>query len=219
MLRLHALVVAHVSLKLPLATRTPLAETKAMKIYTKTGDHGETGLFGGPRVRKDHPRIEAFGEVDELNSTLGVARAASLPTDLDVTLQRVQHELFAVGAELASPQPEKFAVPQVGDHEAARLEQEIDQLEQHLSPLTQFILPSGCEASVRLQAARSICRRAERRVVELIDHSGEAVSERVVRYLNRLSDYLFVAARYANHCAKVAEEPWQKPGGGDTPEG
>jgi cob(I)alamin adenosyltransferase len=184
-----------------------------MKIYTKTGDHGETGLFGGPRVRKDHPRIEAFGEVDELNSMLGLARAADLPAEVEVTLLRVQHELFSVGSELASPHPEKLDVPQVGDQEAALLEEAIDQLEGDLEPLTQFILPSGCEASVRLQVARTICRRAERSVVTLIDRAEVEVSERLVRYLNRLSDYLFVAARFANQRAGIADQPWQKPGG------
>jgi len=182
-----------------------------MKIYTKTGDHGETGLFGGPRVRKTHRRIEAFGEVDELNSHLGFARAAEQPAAIEATLRRVQHELFAIGAELASPQPEKYDVPQIGDHEAAVLEHEIDKLEESLQPLTEFILPAGCEASVRLQIARSVCRRAERRVVDLVDETGGEVSERTIRYLNRLSDYLFVAARYANHSASVTEEPWQKP--------
>ena len=182
-----------------------------MKIYTKTGDQGETGLFGGPRVRKDHPRIEAFGAVDELNAMLGVARATELPAEVEQTLHRVQHELFSVGSELATTEPEKYQLPQVGDVQAALLEQEIDQLESHLPPLTMFILPSGCEASVRIQLARTICRRAERRVVELMEQAEQPISERIVCYLNRLSDYLFVAARYTNHTAGVTDEPWEKP--------
>ena len=181
-----------------------------MKIYTKTGDHGETGLFGGPRVRKDHCRIEAFGDVDEVNCLLGLARAMALPPEIEATLQRVQHELFALGAELATPEPEKHQVPQVGDHAVALLEQEIDRLEEQLPPLTQFILPSGCEASVRVHTARTVCRRAERRVVALVD-ADSSVSERSIRYLNRLSDYLFVAARFTNLRAGVEEVPWQKP--------
>ena len=181
-----------------------------MKIYTKTGDQGETGLFAGPRVRKDNVRIEAYGAVDELNAFLGLARAQKLPPKVEDCLARVQNELFAVGAELATPDPVKHGTAIIGPRHAEALERAIDALEEHLPPLRQFILPAGSPAAVYLHVARGICRRAERRVVTLAG-VDLAPFQNVVTYLNRLSDYLFVAARAANQAAGEAEIPWDKP--------
>lgn len=182
-----------------------------MKIYTKTGDAGETGLFAGARVRKDDVRIEAYGTVDELNAVLGLARAEALPPEIDQTLQRVQSELFSVGAELATPEPEKHGTALVGDAHVVLLEKAIDSLEAGLPPLKQFILPAGSKGAATLHVARGVCRRAERRVVTLADAPDAQISPRIIRYLNRLGDYLFVAARFANQEAKMVETKWQKP--------
>jgi cob(I)alamin adenosyltransferase len=182
-----------------------------VKIYTKTGDAGDTGLFAGARVRKDDVRIEAYGTVDELNAVIGLARAELLPPEIEQTLERVQSELFSVGAELATPEPEKHGTALVGDAHSTLLEQAIDRLEAGLPPLKQFVLPSGCKGAAALHVARGVCRRAERRVVTLANSPGVAVSARIVRYLNRLGDYLFVAARFANQEAKAMETKWQKP--------
>lgn len=182
-----------------------------MKIYTKTGDSGETGLFAGPRVRKDDVRIEAYGAVDELNAALGLARAEPLPAEVEQTLARVQSELFAVGAELATPEPEKHGTALVGDGHVAALEQAIDSLETALPPLKNFILPAGSRGAAAIHLARGICRRAERRVITLAATANAPVSPRIIRYLNRLGDYLFVAARYVNRQAGGTETPWQRP--------
>jgi len=182
-----------------------------MKIYTKTGDTGETGLFAGARVRKDDARIEAYGTVDELNAVIGLARAESLPAEIDHTLQRVQSELFSVGAELATPEPQKHGTALVGDAQIELLERAIDSLEAGLAPLRHFILPGGSRGAATLHVARGVCRRAERRVVTLFHQPGVEVSERIIRYLNRLGDYLFVAARFANWEAKAVETQWQRP--------
>ncbi len=181
-----------------------------MKIYTKTGDRGQTGLFAGPRVRKDDSRIEAYGAVDELNAFLGLARSQNLPAEIEACLSRVQNELFAVGAELATPDPTKHGTAMIGPAHAETLEKAIDALEINLPPLKQFILPAGAVAAAQLHVARGICRRAERRVVTLAgdDFAG---FQNVLVYLNRLGDYLFVAARYANHAAGAREVPWNKP--------
>lgn len=179
-----------------------------MKIYTKTGDDGDTGLFGGPRVRKDHPRIEAYGTVDELNAVLGLVRTQSLPTDVDGLLERVQNELFDLGAELATPEPGKFGMTSIGEPQSSRLETAIDQFEAELEPLKQFILPGGTPAAAYLHLARTVCRRAERMLVSL-DHSEE-ISPGTIVYLNRLSDLLFVAARLVNHRAGTPDVPWKK---------
>ena len=187
-----------------------------MKIYTGTGDQGQTGLYGGGRIRKDDARIEAYGAVDELNAALGLARTEPLPTEIDQCLLRVQNDLFSVGAELATPAPEKHGTALVGDTQSTALEEAIDALEQHLPPLKQFILPAGNRGSCLLHLARGVCRRAERRVVTLANRpddsiSGGHVSERIIRYLNRLADYLFVAARYANQQSGAVELVWEKP--------
>lgn len=181
-----------------------------MKIYTKTGDDGTTGLYGGGRVRKDDVRIEAFGAVDELNAALGVARAESLPEVIDRVLMRVQNELFDLGAELATVQPSVQGLAVVGEREIGGLEAAIDQFDAGLAPLKAFILPAGTRAAAVLHLARTICRRAERRVLTLIAQAGERVSPQTVVYLNRLSDLLFVLARAANVAAGRGDVEWQK---------
>lgn len=181
-----------------------------MKIYTKTGDDGDTGLFGGPRVRKDAPRIEAYGTVDELNAVLGLARAEGLPADVDGLLARIQNELFDLGAELATPEPERLGDLRLGPADIAGLEAAIDRHEADLAPLKTFILPGGTRAAASLHLARTVCRRAERRVVSLA--ADEPVSRHLVVYLNRLSDLLFVLARTANRAAGGADIPWSKRG-------
>jgi cob(I)alamin adenosyltransferase len=185
-----------------------------VKIYTKTGDAGDTGLFGGPRVRKSDPRVEAYGDVDELNAAIGVARAAVEDPDLDAELSRIQAELFCVGAELATPHDARArsVIPQVDAAWTARLEAAIDAWEKELPPLTRFVLPGGTRTAAALHVARTVCRRAERRAVAL---AAEAeVDARVLAYLNRLSDLLFVAARVANRRARRDEPTWDPSRGG-----
>jgi cob(I)alamin adenosyltransferase len=179
-----------------------------MKIYTKTGDAGDTGLFGGPRVGKDDVRVEAYGAVDELNAAIGVARARDADGELDALLAAAQDHLFAIGAELATPPGAKAhsAVPPIETAWASALEAAIDRFEAELPPLRQFVLPGGSPLAADLHLARAVCRRAERRVVAL--HRAAAVAPEVLAYLNRLSDFLFVAARLANHRAGAAEVPW-----------
>ena len=179
-----------------------------MKIYTKTGDTGETGLWGGLRIAKDAARVQAYGTVDECNAALGVARASGVEAGLDAILARIQDQLFVVGADLATP-GEATNIPRIGAEEIGFLEQSIDVLEEQLEPLKQFILPGGTPAAAQLHLARTICRRAERWVVGLARE--EMLSEHVGVYLNRLSDCLFVVARAANARAGVADVPWKKP--------
>lgn len=183
-----------------------------MKIYTKTGDRGDTGLLGGPRVRKDAPRIEAYGTVDELNSCLGLVRCEALPAEVDAILEKVQHELFDLGAELATPNFPDQAMRTRRQGQIAFLEGAIDWAEQELPPLKAFILPAGSRAACLLHLARTVCRRAERRVVHLLDEPGEAVADTAVVYLNRLSDLLFVLARLVNQREGGSDTPWHKPG-------
>jgi cob(I)alamin adenosyltransferase len=180
-----------------------------MKIYTKTGDDGSTGLFGGGRVRKSDARIECYGTVDELNAALGVAVVVA-PAGLADSLRRVQNELFVVGAHLATPEdsPHTGSLPLLDDAMIGRLEMEIDNAEAELEPLRQFILPGGDEAAARLHLARTVCRRAERVLVEFA--MDRPVSPTIVTYLNRLSDWLFVMARLANKRAGVADRAWEK---------
>jgi cob(I)alamin adenosyltransferase len=179
-----------------------------VKIYTKTGDAGETGLFGGPRVRKSDHRVEAYGEVDELNAALGSARASVEDPELDRHLARIQDELFCVGAELATPHGAKArsAIPPVEPGWIERLEAAIDAWEAELPPLRQFVLPGGTRTAAALHVARCVCRRAERRVVALA--SEAEVAPVTLAYLNRLSDFLFLAARLANHRARRGETLW-----------
>ena len=187
------------------------AKRGQMKIYTKTGDQGETGLFAGPRVLKNHPRIEAFGSVDELNSMLGVIRVEPLPDDVDTLVGRIQNELFALGAELATPEPALQNHPIIEVEHIKALESEIDRLEAGLLPLKEFILPGGSRAAALLHLARAICRRSERRVVHLRHTDSHAISDNMVIYLNRLSDLLFVLARSINAASGVVDIAWKKP--------
>lgn len=179
-----------------------------MKIYTRTGDDGSTGLLGGIRVGKDDPRIVAYGAVDELNAQLGVCRAAGLAAAIDDVVARLQHEMFMLGAELASPQGPPAGMEALGDAAIARLEATIDEFESTLPPLRQFILPGGSPAGASLHVARCVCRRAEQGIVAL--SRGAHVRAEAIRYLNRVSDLLFVLSRAANAAAGVGDVPWEK---------
>ncbi len=175
------------------------------KIVTRTGDAGETGLGDGSRVAKDSVRIDAIGNVDELNSTVGLLIAAGLPDELAALLTDVQHDLFDLGGELSIPGHSALAEVRV-----AALEDAVERLNQALSPLKEFILPGGSEGAARAHVARTVCRRAERGLVALARADGEAaVSGISRRYLNRLSDLLFVLARSLNHRAGRADVLWQ----------
>jgi cob(I)alamin adenosyltransferase len=176
-----------------------------MKIYTRTGDDGTTALFSGGRVSKTHLRVEAYGTVDELNSLLGVARAAGARGD--AWLSQIQRQLFQVGADLATPQDARSEwVVRVDAAAVSWLEQAIDAMTAELPPLTQFILPGGTLVAAQLHVARTVCRRAERLVVAL--GTQEPIGDEVVPYLNRLSDFLFTLARWENLKAGTTEEPW-----------
>jgi cob(I)alamin adenosyltransferase len=186
-----------------------------MKIYTRTGDEGETGLFGGGRVRKDHARVEAYGAIDELNSFLGFAigelqREAC--GDLAGHLRILQSDLFSIGGSLAAPVPEEGGratshLPALPTERTRQMERWIDLAEEELEPLGEFILPGGTEAAARLHLARTVCRRAERRVISL--SALARVESSVVPYLNRLSDLLFTLARVANRRASIADIKWR----------
>ena len=181
-----------------------------MKIYTRGGDRGETGLLGGVRVSKDVLRLEVCGSIDELNGWLGLVRAESLPDALSQLLGRLQHELFVVGAELAAPNPGARRIGTIGPPHVETIEREIDGYEATLSALREFILPGGSRAAAALHVARSVCRRAERRLVTLAHSEPEAVPSELLVYLNRLGDLLFVLARAANVAAGVPDVPWKK---------
>jgi cob(I)alamin adenosyltransferase len=186
-----------------------------MRIYTRAGDDGSTGLYGGARVSKADLRVAAYGAVDELNCHLGWARAAGLPDDLDEALDRAQAECFRVGAHLASVPGKDPGVPPVGAAEITVIEREIDACEATRAPLKAFVLPGGCEGAARLHLCRAACRRAEREVVVLAQ--TEPVDPAIVRWLNRLSDLLFVQARVANREAGVADVPWAGRDGAERP--
>jgi cob(I)alamin adenosyltransferase len=177
-----------------------------VKIYTKTGDSGETSLFDGTRVRKTDPRVAAYGDVDEVQASLGMVRAAGLPADLDEMCVTLQRDLFALGARLADPshkiaaRVEKIVIDETS---VTRLEGWIDRLDTEIPPLRHFILSDGCPAGAALHLSRTVCRRAERAVLSL-----GGVEPIVLIYLNRLSDLLFTMARAANHRAGSAETPW-----------
>ena len=180
----------------------------AVKIYTKTGDAGDTSLFDNSRVSKADARVDAYGEVDEVNACLGAAIAAGLDSDIAIVLQGVQKDLFAVGARLADPASRiagRVTKAAVTTQQIEALELTIDRLDAELPPLRRFILPGGSPAGALLHLARTVCRRAERRVVAL---GAASVAPAVVIYLNRLSDLLFVMARAANHRAGVPETEW-----------
>ncbi len=179
-----------------------------VKLYTKTGDRGETSFLGGARVRKSDPRVEAYGAVDELNAFVGFASATGVDPDILDMLTTIQRELFALGARLADPADrvaggiEKAAL---GSSDIERLEQWIDRLDDELPPLRRFILAGGCPAGAVLHVARTVCRRAERRIVAL---ESPPVEPLLIAYINRLSDLLFVVARAVNHRAGANEKEW-----------
>ncbi|MBI5928495.1 MAG: cob(I)yrinic acid a,c-diamide adenosyltransferase [Chloroflexi bacterium] len=181
-----------------------------MKIYTKTGDGGETSLFAAGRVSKDHLRLHAYGTVDELNTVLGLARALGLDRELDTLVGRIQMELFHVGADLATPMDAQATwLVRVDESMVTALEAEMDRLDEILEPLKNFIVPGGTAGAATLHQARTVCRRAERWVVSL--HKEEPIGPFVLRYLNRLSDWLFVVARAANAKAGVGDIAWHSP--------
>jgi len=188
--------------------RTSAPIISRVKIYTKTGDAGETSLFDNTRVSKADARVDAYGEVDELNACLGSARAAGTDADLDAVLEAIQRDLFALGARLADPSSrlaERVTKAAIAPVDVERLEQTIDRLEAGIPPLRRFILPGGAPAGAFLHLARTVCRRAERRVISL---GPDAVEPILFVYLNRLSDLLFVMARAANHRARKPETEW-----------
>lgn len=178
-----------------------------MKIYTKKGDSGETSLFGGTRVPKSNERIEAYGTVDELNSFVGLAASYDLSDAGTKYLRKVQEILFILGADLATPASSTTRIDRISDDDVTFLENAIDQLEDDLEPLKNFILPGGSQAGATLHAARTICRRAERASVACAE--VEDISEECIKFLNRLSDFLFVVARHENKQAGVREETWK----------
>lgn len=184
-----------------------------MKIYTKTGDSGTTGLFAGPRVFKDSPRIAAYGSVDELNAILGMAIQSLSPDSqhLAQTITQIQSDLFSIGAELATPDPVAQGMCLLPEARTGDLERSIDEMEETLPPLKNFVLPGGCPASAALHWARTVCRRAERDVVHLSQQAGIADCGRIIIYLNRLSDWLFVVARQQNAIAGLPDQPWVRP--------
>lgn len=181
-----------------------------MKIYTKTGDAGETGLFGGGRVPKDDPRVEAYGDVDELNSALGVARATAPVGFHDELLESIQRDLFAIGGQLATPDPDRVRAAlekaELSEERVRVMEAAIDAADAELPALRAFVLPAGTPKAAALHLARTICRRAERKVVTL-SHAAE-VHELFIIYLNRLSDLLFTLARLANHREGRGDVTW-----------
>ncbi|MBA2665562.1 MAG: cob(I)yrinic acid a,c-diamide adenosyltransferase [Trueperaceae bacterium] len=179
-----------------------------MKVYTKTGDDGTTGLYGGARTGKDAPRVAAYGSVDEANAAIGLARANLGDADVDRVLARIQRTLFDVGADLATPAdaPQRGRLHLIDDEDVEGVEVQIDRFDHELEALKQFVIPGGHVASAALHVARSVVRRAEREVVAL--GREEAVNEAVVRYLNRVSDLLFVLARTVNARTGVSETRW-----------
>jgi cob(I)alamin adenosyltransferase len=174
-----------------------------VKIYTRTGDTGDTSLFGGHRVKKHEKRIDAYGTIDELNSFIGLARATFPESPLDAELERVQNDLFSIGAQLAAPGNDRF--PGADPVRVAELEGAIDNAEGELAPLMNFILPGGTLAAAQLHVARTVCRRAERIIVSL----GHDAPETTIVYLNRLSDFLFVAARLSNRKLGAEDVVWR----------
>lgn len=194
-----------------LSAALPAAHNRSVKIYTRTGDTGDTSLFDGSRVPKSDPRVAAYGEVDELNASIGLARteaAAAGDAQLSVILERIQRDLFALGARLADPAHRiagRVTKASVTDEDISRLEGWIDLLEEELPPLRRFILAGGARAGASLHLARTICRRAERAIVGL---GPDAAEPAVLIYVNRLSDLLFVMARAANRRAGAAEIEW-----------
>lgn len=178
------------------------------RIYTRTGDKGETGLVGGNRTSKSSLRVQAYGDIDELNSVLGLARTFSKDEEIGSLLERLQRDLFIVGADLASPKPEDHVTPRVTEDMTVTLEKNIDTFQQELRPLKAFILPGGAETGALLHFARTVARRAERSIVAL--SKTESLNENLIPYINRLSDLLFVMARLANHREGRNEAEWHQ---------
>ena len=182
-----------------------------MKIYTRTGDDGTTGLFGADRVKKTHVRVEAYGTVDELNAIIGQVRAQldllNHKTLIDPVLVEIQEHLFVLGGDLASPEPTTFPVPRIRKSEIDKIEFLIDRFQDDLPKLKKFILPSGIQPAATLHFARTVCRRAERITITAREKDA-SISTETVKYLNRLSDLLFVLARWVNHLAGVTETEW-----------
>ena len=178
-----------------------------MTLYTRTGDAGETSLFGGTRARKDDPRVDAYGEVDELNAWLGLVRASAIEPAIDAEIAAIQRDLFALGAQLADPADRlapRVTKAVITDDQVTRLEQLIDRFDAEVPPLRRFILAGGTPAGAALHVARTVCRRAERRIVSL----QPPVDPVLVRYVNRLSDLLFALARAVNHRGGAPETEW-----------
>jgi cob(I)alamin adenosyltransferase len=183
-----------------------------LKIYTKTGDKGETGLFGGKRVQKSSVRINAYGTVDELNAAIGVALCYVENDGVKSVLQKLQHQLFIVGADLATPleiESKNISIPRVSTQEITVAESAIDSFEEELEPLQYFILPGGSKAAAQLHVARTICRRAEREVVLLAQQ--EEINQNIVIFTNRISDLLFVLSRIENKTSGIPDQKWEKP--------
>lgn len=178
-----------------------------MKIYTRTGDDGTTSLFAGGRVKKDDTRVEAYGTIDELNSILGVVRAVSKDDEISRIIQEVQNFLFTLGADLATPlDVENMRIKRISKEDVEKIERWIDEIDSKLEPLRNFILPGGTLLASFLHLARTVCRRAERRIVYL---SGrEKLNDQIIPFVNRLSDLLFVLARYANKIENVDDIKW-----------
>jgi len=179
-------------------------------VYTRVGDGGDTYLGGGQKVPKESLRIAAYGTVDELNSVVGVALSAGLDPGIVPTLSRIQNDLFHLGSDLCvlETDQKKLKIPRIKERHVTGLEKEIDRMQKDLKPLEEFILPGGAQGAAQLHVARTVCRRAERLVVEL--SRKEPVSSCTIQYLNRLSDYLFVAARHENRSKGVADVQWDK---------
>lgn len=177
-----------------------------MKIYTKHGDDGSTSLYSGDRIFKTDSRVEAYGEVDELNAFLGLWLTETKSTSLTPILSRIQNELFDLGADLATPLESSVNISRVEEHKITALEKEIDAFEEHLPPLKQFILPGGSKAAALAHVCRTKCRSAERRVVQAAQ--SENINALVIKYLNRLSDFLFVAARFENREQNITDSTW-----------
>ena len=179
-----------------------------MKIYTKTGDKGQTSLIGGTRVPKHHIRIESYGTVDELNSWIGLIKDQHIAAESDTVLSEIQDRLFTIGSSLASdPEKSKMKIPDLHESDIELLEKEIDKMNAVLPEMRSFILPGGHVTLSYCHLGRCVCRRAERQVIHLAE--TEYVNELVIKYLNRLSDYLFVLSRYAGHLLQVNEIPWR----------
>ena len=179
------------------------------RIYTRTGDEGKTGLVGGARISKDSSRVVAYGNVDELNSVLGLVRAVSKDQEITSLLDELQRELFTVGADLASPSRDDREVPRITKDMISSMERTIDKFQEELQPLKAFILPSGGQTGALLHFARAVARRAERNIVALT--RTDKINENMIPYVNRLSDLLFVIARVANHREGQSETEWHSP--------